>query len=233
MTIDMTIECYSSTHLKWAFSLGIPMLIFWVIGAPVLVLVILIRNRNNLQDEYMKKYFLMLYQGLKPKAFYWEFVNTLRKIVMPLFSVLLARAESFYSVMVAIILLVFLFRIQQNLHPYKLEENNQIEMLAIITGMITLFGAIVFINTVGGTRVKNVEFLQIFSLIVIFFINVYFVLRWFHLFLYSFSSKNSVLELTRKILGYSLMMNKDSELATESKYVTTKEKSVKKKSIGK
>lgn len=223
----MNIECYSSTHLKWAFSLGGPMLIFWVIGAPILVLIILIKHRKNLQDTYVKKYFLVLYQGLKPEVFYWEFVNTLRKIIMPLLNVVLSRANSFYSAIVAIIVLIILFRVQQNLHPYRLEENNQIEILAIITGMVSLFGAVVFFDNIGGTDVEDVEFLQTFSLMVILLINIYFVLRWVHIFLYSFKSKNALLSVTRKILGYSLFQNKDDELKKEIKHTNQEKKSLK------
>jgi hypothetical protein len=193
------------------------MLAFWVVGAPVLVLIILIKNRDHLQDPFMKRYFLLLYQGLKRKAFYWEFINTIRKVLMPLFSVLLATFNPFYRAMVAIIILVGLFRVQQHLHPYKLEENNQIEMLAIITGMVTLFGALLFIDAVEDE--EDVEGIQLFALVAIIFVNIYFILRWFHVFLYSFSSKNVVLTVSRKILGMALMRNKDEELSTQTRTV--------------
>lgn len=87
----------------------------------------------------MKRYYLVLYQGLRPGAFYWEFVNTLRKILMPFINVMLSRVNSFYQVMAVICLLVILLRFQMYVKPYRLEENNKIEMLAVMTGMITLF----------------------------------------------------------------------------------------------
>ena len=202
----MSIKCYSDTHMFWSLSVGIPMIVFWVFGAPLLVLFILTKNRNNLQEPYMKRYFLVLYQGLKKKTYYWEFVNTLRKILMPALSVVLATFPAFYRAMVAIIILVILFRIQQYLHPYKMEENNQIEMLAVITGLVTLFGAIIFIDTDSET---DVEFLKLFSLIVIILVNSYFILRWLHLLLYAFRYKHGALLTARKILGIALFRNKD------------------------
>lgn len=205
------------------------MLFFWVFGAPVLVLVILIRNRDNLQQPFMKRYFLLLYQGLKRKAFYWEFVNTIRKVLMPLFSVLLATFNPFYRAMVAIIILIGLFRVQQHLHPYKLEENNQIEMLAIITGMVTLFGAILFID-VSDEDDEDIEGLQVFSLVAIIFVNIYFILRWFHVFLYSFESKNAILGMSRKILGIALLRNKDEELSTQTRTIYSQSESPNKRS---
>jgi len=206
VTIDMSIKCYSDTHMFWSLWVGIPMIVFWVFGAPLLVLFILTKNRNNLQEPYMKRYFLVLYQGLKKKTYYWEFVNTLRKMLMPALSVVLATFPAFYRAMVAIIILVILFRIQQYLHPYKMEENNQIEMLAVITGLVTLFGAIIFIDTDSET---DVEFLKLFSLIVIILVNSYFILRWLHLLLYAFRYKHGALLTARKILGIALFRNKD------------------------
>ena len=61
---------------------GVPILIIWVIGMPVLALVALFKNRNYLESLTMKKYFLLLYQGLRPEVFYWEIVNTLRKFMI-------------------------------------------------------------------------------------------------------------------------------------------------------
>jgi uncharacterized membrane protein len=159
------------------------MIIFWVIGAPLFVLIILIKNRNNLEDPSIQRYYLVLYQGLKPEVFYWEFVNTMRKVIMPLSSVVLSTASGFYRAMIAVLILIIIFRVQQKLKPYKLEENNQIEIFAIMAGMLTLFGALLFIESSDGDT-ESVAFLQTFSLICIMCINVYFILRWVHLFLY-------------------------------------------------
>ena len=57
VTIEMTIECYSSTHLFWAFAVGLPMIAVWVLGMPAAMLYILIKNRHNLDDNNVKKWF--------------------------------------------------------------------------------------------------------------------------------------------------------------------------------
>jgi hypothetical protein len=149
----------------------------------LLVLIILIKNRNNLEDPSIERYYLVLYQGLKPKVFYWEFVNTMRKVVMPLSNVLLSTASGYYRAMIAVLILIIIFRVQQKLQPYKLDENNQIEILAVMAGMLTLFGALLFIESPDGDT-EDVAFLQTFSLICIVSINIYFILRWIHVFLY-------------------------------------------------
>jgi len=53
-----------------------------VLGLPIIVLIILSKNKHRLNDWHIKKYFLIIYQGLKPRAFYWEFVATFRKFAI-------------------------------------------------------------------------------------------------------------------------------------------------------
>ncbi|CAI2367995.1 unnamed protein product [Moneuplotes crassus] len=212
MTIDMEIECFSSEHFKWAFSFGLPMLVVWVFALPAIVLIILIKERKNLERLYVRRYFLVLYQGLKPQAFYWEFINTLRKILIPLFNVLLSRSSRFYQVVVAIIILLFIFRLQQYIKPYKLEENNQIEILAVLAGIVTLFSSIIFLDSIDREDLRDSSIAKIFSIFFIIFINSYFILRWIHLFLSCLKSKNSALRAIRGALGCILMKNKSPKL---------------------
>jgi hypothetical protein len=68
--IDLEIECFSWEHMKWSLLLAVPIIIVWVIGAPLLMLIILIRNRHVLHKKRMTRYFLLFYQGLHPRAFY-------------------------------------------------------------------------------------------------------------------------------------------------------------------
>ena len=79
MTHHMEYKCYSWSHISWAIFVGLPILIFWVIGLPAYAFYVLTKHRNELENPEYRKYYLLLYQGLKPKAYYWEFVNTFRK----------------------------------------------------------------------------------------------------------------------------------------------------------
>ena len=82
---------------------------------------------------------LVLYQGLKPKTFYWEFVNTIRKVLILMCSVFLSTENALYKILASIVVLLAIIRVQLRLRPYKLEENNEIEQKAIYAGIITLF----------------------------------------------------------------------------------------------
>jgi len=86
------------------------------------------------EDNKVKKYFLILYQGLRPKIFYWEFINSLRKILI-LGSLLL---DDSYKILCSVTVLVTIWKIQNQLRPYKSNGNNEIEILGVNVGIITL-----------------------------------------------------------------------------------------------
>ena len=58
---DLEIMCWNSTHKKWFFAVGLPMLIVWVIGTPVVSLIHLIKNRQKLNDELFFSRYRMIY----------------------------------------------------------------------------------------------------------------------------------------------------------------------------
>ncbi|CAI2365911.1 unnamed protein product [Moneuplotes crassus] len=223
MTIDMNIQCYSAEHLKWALPIGGSMMIVWVIGCPMAALILLIKFRKNLDHATVKRYFLILYQGLRPEVFYWEFVNTLRKILIPLTNILLSRVDTFYRITSAVIILVVVFRVQESLKPYKFEENNKVEILAVLGGMITIFGAVISLDNTNNQEIVDLPFLRVISGSLIIIVNVYFLMRWILLFLYSFETPNEIVCTIRKALAYLLCKGKTKAFAmVNSKSSTAK-----------
>ena len=98
---------------------------------------------------------LILYQGLKPNRYYWEFVNTLRKVLILMSFALLVIVSLAYKILISLMILLFTFRIQVRLKPYKNDNYNNIEILAIFAGSITLFSGLIFINDEGNQTILN------------------------------------------------------------------------------
>ena len=71
--------------------------------------------------------------------FYWEIVNTLRKVSMIAINVFLSTFPLVYTAISAVLILIILIRVQMRLHPYKNEMNNKLEIDAMVTGSATLF----------------------------------------------------------------------------------------------
>ena len=68
---ETSIECWSSEHLKIFFFVGLPTLLIWIIGFPLLMFFLMFKNRHKLDDkENIMKYGLF-YIGFRDGAFYW------------------------------------------------------------------------------------------------------------------------------------------------------------------
>ena len=139
-----------------------------MIALPVIALVLLFKNIKKDEDNKIKQYMLILYQGLKQNRFYWEFINTLRKVLL-LMSLSLSLT---LKVLSSITILIVSARIQIRLRPYKRNENNTVELLAIAAGTITMLCGFMFSQT------ETVGFINIILLILIILINVKFILEW-------------------------------------------------------
>lgn len=158
--------------------LGFPILVIWVTVAPIVGLILLARNIKKGEDNKVTQYMLILYQGLRPEIFYWEFVNSLRKVLILIILALLASYSSVYKIMTAIIVLIVSFRIQVYLKPYKDPKNNDIEIAGLLAGALTLFSSIIFTREDG-----QVQGINAIILIVIFLINFKFMVQWTYLFI--------------------------------------------------
>lgn len=101
--------------------------------------IFLVKNRKKLDSPKVQSYFLILYQGLRPQAYYWEFVNTIRKIFMVAINVFMSTLPITYAALTAVLVLVSIIRVQVSLQPYKSSINNELEIEASIAGTVTLF----------------------------------------------------------------------------------------------
>ena len=99
MTHHMEYSWYSFDHLRWWLFVGLPILVVWVFGCPLIAFIILTKKRHHLDDWSVKKYFLVIYQGLRKETYYWEFVNMFRKFLILSISSLLNSYSVNYIIM--------------------------------------------------------------------------------------------------------------------------------------
>ena len=119
---------------------------------------------------------LILYQGLKPDRYYWEFVNSLRKVLLLMSFSLLITYKPAYRIVVGVIILIITFRVQVRLNPYKNNEYNNIEILALLTGSLTILSGLIFTSDEEQNTILNVLTL---TFVIIF--NIIFIFKWSYL----------------------------------------------------
>ena len=200
--IDSEIEWYSTEHILWWLYVATPMIIVWVIGCPLAAFIVLYKNRNRLYNEEFQKYFIVLYQGFDDRRYYWEIVNTLRKIVVVIINVFLANYNIFYKGAWAIIVLLIMSRIQIYLKPFKLETNNEWELMSY-TGKFSLGNLLIYLAStltlfwglMYAADVSRVGFVDFFAFVCIIIINIYFILFWVYLMCLNYSNYTYVMRI--------------------------------------
>jgi len=123
------------------------MILVWVLGAPMLGFMILTCNRNKLDNPKFFSLYRMIYQGLKPHLYYWEFVNILRKTLLVATNVFFNTFDDIFKTIFSLFFLVAFFRIKEKIQPYKNPLLNHIEGKEHLTSILTFFGALFFVNT--------------------------------------------------------------------------------------
>jgi len=145
---------------------------------PLITLVLLFRNIKK-KESKITQYFLILYQGLKPDKFYWEFVNTLRKSLV-LASLLLPNN---IKLIASALILFSTGRIQMALKPYKNNENNKVEFLAILAGVFTILSSLIFSSE---EKVKAINTIVLVFMIIF---NLNFLSQWLYLLIQIYEDK--------------------------------------------
>jgi hypothetical protein len=63
---DMQVGCYSPTHMRWLFYIGIPGVLLYPLGIPLGAALLLFSDRKDLETRAVKKKFGFLYSGCAP-----------------------------------------------------------------------------------------------------------------------------------------------------------------------
>lgn len=173
---DLSVQCWRGKHPGYAFGLGVPMIIFWVIGLPVAGFLIIRHYRDRLDEEWILRRYRILFQGYRADAYYWEFVNIFRKVSMVMINTFLGIYPPIYKTFVATLTLAIILRQQEQIQPYKIKVMNEIDFRESTTSIVTLFGGMFFILESLPTAIS------VLLVIVILVCNIWFYSLWIHLF---------------------------------------------------
>jgi len=135
----------------------------------------------------MNKYFLILYQGLRSKTYYWEFVNTARKVML----VIVLMLPDLLKVLLSTVIIFTTIRVQIYLRPYRDEDHNKLELLAMVSGLVTVMSSLTF------TQENKVNFIEIFIVFMIIAINVIFLLEWVYKMAHGMEDKRQIFKKVR------------------------------------
>ena len=98
LALDMSLQCWSGDHNFYAKAFGIPIILIWILGLPMLAFFILFRKRHKLGEEDNLTRYGFLYVGLNHQAFYWEILLHFRKVLMISINVFFTTFKPLYRV---------------------------------------------------------------------------------------------------------------------------------------
>ncbi|CAI2364411.1 unnamed protein product [Moneuplotes crassus] len=215
MKIDTNIECFSSTHVIWVIFVATPILVIWVLACPIIAISMIYYSRRRQESSKMAEYFIIISQGFKPNAVYWEFINTLRKIII-LFSLLFSLTV---GTIISLSMLIITARIEIWIKPYKNNEHCKCELLAIMAGISTITGALIF------TQQNHSPNLDRCVLIIIVLANIKFIIEWVYLLIGVYTENNKFCSIAFSFLTKLLCKSKrlqPTENKIDTKQVTQK-----------
>jgi hypothetical protein len=97
----------------FVISVGIPGLLFWCAGVPLLTLLVLYRQRADLHQDGVLAFYGFLYAGYHPRLFFWEVAVMLRKLSVVAATSLVSTTGSGYTRVTLCLGVVWVFLIAQ------------------------------------------------------------------------------------------------------------------------
>ncbi|KAH9112580.1 hypothetical protein LEN26_013264 [Aphanomyces euteiches] len=151
---DLDVQCYTDSHYRWMYYVGVPGLLGFTFGVPVLALFILFSRRHRLELMTTKLEFGFMYMGFKPKYYYWEIWVMMRKNTVSFISVFLKPSGTGPQALAATVLVFVAYHLHMDRNPYEDERVNRLEEFSLLTSLLTLFCALFLyqVEVVGTWR---------------------------------------------------------------------------------
>ena len=167
LVADYSMNC-SSNYMKFAKVWASFMIVVYPVGIPLLYFWLLYTNRNEIisrsltEDADTKtddhkpniKMFKFLYESYKPQYWYFELIETSRRLLLTgALSVVDAGASG--QVVFGIIIAVFYMKIYAYCQPYELNESSIIAELSQYQIFFTFFGSLIVQNELLAKALYN------------------------------------------------------------------------------
>ena len=194
---NLIVKCYDDVYIEKSITLGLTGIIFWAIGVPTIVLVIISKRRKFLQTDENRVIFGFLFNGYKKSRFFWEFIIMYRKILIIAILVFFNTVGiTIQALNVTLVLFTSLY-LQYEFKPYNRYQLNKMEIEAILTATITIYCGLYYLDALDvGDVFRGV----LFCFIILG--NAYFIFHWlFYMFYAVLDILSNYIYCLRKIRG--------------------------------
>ena len=146
LEVDLGVECFTGQHVTGMVAAAILALLLNVLF-PLVLVVVLRRNKQRLHTETMQRRYGFLYMGysIERGLYWWEAVVLLRK-----FAVLMVASsisDPFYQSLLGVSILVVFLVAQVNFRPYTNTLLNRLELLVMSSLCLTQVVSLAYFRT--------------------------------------------------------------------------------------
>lgn len=174
----MEIECYTEKHYWYMFIVGIPMVLLWLIMVPISLFIFIQSYASKLIGRIENRIrFGFLFIGFKKVYFYLEFIIIYRKILLVFVQVFLTVLSVQAQSLIAFMIIMMALYLQHYFKPFEHKILNEMEKRSILVSAVTMYFGLFFLN------VDLHEVSIVLLIIMIFAINLYFIIYWLYYFL--------------------------------------------------
>ncbi|CAD8176760.1 unnamed protein product [Paramecium pentaurelia] len=175
-------------HYSWLFRFCLPILILISIIIPLFFLIALYSNKSSLNEKKTRQKWGYLYNEYKLQAYYWEIIKIIVKQFLIIF--LSYYDENIVKKGILLLSLVYLYwQLSQKYQPYSLFILNKLDAYsANVCGISIAVGIGIYIDQ----QIKSYE-IQIPYLIILFTLNLQYLVKILKEIILTFVEENSVL----------------------------------------
>ena len=174
---DLNQRCWSTQHTRFIQSVGLPSIVVWVIGLPLVCLLYIHRRRIALHSPSVQMQYSFLYKGYQRNRYYWEFVILYRKITLVMVLVFLASYSAAIQAQTILAILLFSVIFQIYIQPFNISIMNSLEAKSILASAVTIYCGLYYeSDALGNCHIDPSSKIGLFLVILV--ANGYFLGSW-------------------------------------------------------
>lgn len=152
---DLELCCKDTTTQLYMFGLGLPALLLYSLGIPVVTGVVLWIHQGELTDPRVATTFGFMRAGYRDDAFWFECVVMLRKAILVCIAVGLAPLGIEVQTYAILGLLFAVALVQSGLSPFSSTALNRLELTALVTAFVTFDAGLYLGSPTASTESKT------------------------------------------------------------------------------
>ncbi|KAJ3446356.1 insulin-like growth factor binding proteinn-terminal [Anaeramoeba flamelloides] len=165
---DTDNNCFEGFWLQKMLPLTIIFIVLYIIGIPILILYLLIKNSKILTEKQFDMKFGLLYSRYNKSFFYWEIVIMLRKLLLIILKIFLFDQIKNLNIIFFIIILLIAMILQFKYKPYHENRHNILESFLLTVSICILFFGLIFNSSeVDVTNNESLSLINVLMLMLI------------------------------------------------------------------